>query len=91
MPSASAALLVVDMLNPYDHEDAGALAGHAATVVEPLADLIARAREDDEFALIYVNDNLGPGRAAAAWLAERFGDPLPAALAPADARVGIGP
>lgn len=59
MPSASAALLVVDMLNPYDHEDAGALAAHAATVVEPLADLIARAREDDDIALIYVNDNLG--------------------------------
>lgn len=30
-------------------------------------------------------------RGLAAWLAERFGDPLPAALAPADARVGLGP
>lgn len=57
MPSA--ALLVVDMLNPYDHADAGALAAHASAVVGPLAGLVERAREDDEFALIYVNDNLG--------------------------------
>jgi len=56
MPSA--ALLVVDMLNPYDHEDADVLADHAATVVEPLAQLIERAREQD-VDVIYVNDNLG--------------------------------
>lgn len=56
-----AALLVVDMLNPYDHEDADALADHVADTIEPLADLIGRAREDpDETVdLIYVNDNLG--------------------------------
>ncbi len=57
MPSA--ALLVVDMLNPYDHEDADALAAHAATVVEPLAGLVERARDDEDVDLIYVNDNLG--------------------------------
>ncbi|MBS1868353.1 MAG: cysteine hydrolase [Actinobacteria bacterium] len=57
MPSA--ALLVVDMLNPYDHEDADALADHAAAVVAPLADLAALAREHDGVELIYVNDNLG--------------------------------
>ncbi|HEX4804361.1 MAG TPA: isochorismatase family cysteine hydrolase [Conexibacter sp.] len=57
MPSA--ALLVVDMLNPYDHEDADALAAHAASVVGPLADLAERARDDDDVDLIYVNDNLG--------------------------------
>ena len=56
MPSA--ALLVIDMLNPYDHEDADALADNAAAVVEPLADLVRRARED-EVELIYVNDNMG--------------------------------
>lgn len=56
MPSA--ALLVVDMLNPYDHDDADALADHAAGIVEPLADLVRRAREDG-VDLIYVNDNLG--------------------------------
>lgn len=58
MPSA--ALLVVDMLSPYDHEDADALAEHAAQVVEPLADLVARARERERGPdLVYVNDNLG--------------------------------
>jgi nicotinamidase-related amidase len=56
MPSA--ALLVVDMLNPYDHEDADALAGNVTPIVEPLTDLIARAREDD-LDVVYVNDNLG--------------------------------
>jgi nicotinamidase-related amidase len=56
MPSA--ALLVVDMLNPYDHEDGDLLADHAAEVVEPLANLIARARSAD-VDVIYVNDNLG--------------------------------
>ena len=56
MPSV--ALLVVDMLNPYDHDDAEALADHAAGIVEPLADLVRRAREDG-VDLIYVNDNLG--------------------------------
>ena len=56
MPSA--ALLVVDMLNPYDHEDADVLADNAAAIVAPLADLVGRARED-EVDLIYVNDNLG--------------------------------
>jgi nicotinamidase-related amidase len=57
MPSA--ALLVVDMLNPYDHEDADVLADHAARIVEPLAGLIERAREDDAVEVIYVNDNMG--------------------------------
>src|SRR5689334_4391418 len=56
MPSA--ALLVVDMLNPYDHDDADALADHAAAIVEPLADLVRRAREAD-VDVIYVNDNMG--------------------------------
>ena len=55
---SSAALLVVDMLNPYDHEDADALAESAAAAVATLADLIRRAREN-ELEVIYVNDNLG--------------------------------
>ncbi len=56
MPSA--ALLVVDMLNTYDHEDGDVLADHAAEIVEPLARLIGRAREA-EVDVIYVNDNMG--------------------------------
>lgn len=58
MPAA--ALLVVDMLNPYDHADADALASSAADAVEPLRDLIARAQaRADDLDLVYVNDNLG--------------------------------
>jgi nicotinamidase-related amidase len=59
MSGARAALLVVDMLNPYEHEDADALTDSVAAIVAPLADLIGRAREDDAVELIYVNDNLG--------------------------------
>ena len=52
----SGALIVIDMLNPYDHEDAEVLADNVETIVEPLAGLIARAR-DTELDVIYVNDN----------------------------------
>jgi nicotinamidase-related amidase len=51
-----AALLVIDMLNPYEHEDADALAESVATIVRPLSELIARACESDAVELIYVND-----------------------------------
>ena len=51
-----AALLVIDMLNPYEHDDADVLADSVATIVEPLAGLIARARETEEVELVYVND-----------------------------------
>jgi nicotinamidase-related amidase len=64
------ALLVVDMLNPYDHEDADALARNVEPVVEPIAALVARARREG-IALIYVNDNYGDWSASAAELAER--------------------
>jgi len=53
------ALLVVDMLNPYEHEDADALASSVAQIVEPLAGLIDRVRSSDDVDLIYVNDNYG--------------------------------
>jgi nicotinamidase-related amidase len=51
------ALLVIDMLNPYDHEDAELLARSAEAVVGPLAELIGRARERDDVSVIWVNDN----------------------------------
>jgi nicotinamidase-related amidase len=53
------ALVVVDMLNPYRHEDADALADSVAGIVEPLAGLIDRARDRDGVDVIYVNDNYG--------------------------------
>jgi nicotinamidase-related amidase len=53
------AVLVIDMLNTYDHEDADVLAGHVADIVDPLAGLISRARDRDDVDLVYVNDNYG--------------------------------
>jgi nicotinamidase-related amidase len=53
------AVLVIDMLNTYRHEDADRLARNVAEMVQPLAGLIARARERDDVDLIYVNDNYG--------------------------------
>lgn len=70
MPTA--ALLVVDMLNPYDHEDADVLAEHVAPIVEPLRELIARVRASRSAVdLIYVNDNLGDFAASRHDLVER--------------------
>jgi nicotinamidase-related amidase len=54
----SAALIVIDMLNPYDHEDAEPLKESVKGMVEPLRELIDTAREHD-FPLVYVNDNNG--------------------------------
>jgi nicotinamidase-related amidase len=51
-----AALVVIDMLNPYEHQDAERLCLSVERVVEPLRRLVARVRERD-VPLIYVNDN----------------------------------
>ncbi|MFF4190081.1 cysteine hydrolase family protein [Nonomuraea sp. NPDC001831] len=56
---ARSALVVIDMLNPYEHQDAERLARQVEPIVEPLADLVARARERDDVELVYVNDNYG--------------------------------
>jgi nicotinamidase-related amidase len=53
------ALLVIDMFNTYKHPDAEDLAGNAEEIVEPIADLIARAAGRDDVELVYVNDNYG--------------------------------
>jgi nicotinamidase-related amidase len=53
------ALLVIDMLNAYQHEDADALADSVAEIVEPLAGLIGRVRDRGDVDVIYVNDNYG--------------------------------
>jgi len=68
------AVLVVDMLNQYDHEDAEILAASVADIVVPLAELLSRTRERDDVDLIYVNDNYGDFTAD-------FNDLLQAALA----------
>jgi nicotinamidase-related amidase len=52
------ALIVTDMLNPYDHEDADVLADNVAGMVHTVAGLVAEAGESD-VELVYVNDNYG--------------------------------
>ena len=52
------ALVVVDMLNPYDHEDAERLTRSVERIVDPVTGLIARARAED-VEVVYVNDNYG--------------------------------
>jgi nicotinamidase-related amidase len=46
------AVLVIDMLNSYRHEDAEKLAPSVADIVDPLAGLISAARECDDVHLI---------------------------------------
>ncbi|MBV8860891.1 MAG: cysteine hydrolase [Mycobacterium sp.] len=53
------ALLVVDMLNSYQHRDADQLIPNVEKIIDPLADLLRRAREADDVDLVYVNDNYG--------------------------------
>jgi len=52
------ATIIIDMLNPYDHEDGEALAEHVRDRIEPLRTLIA-ATPQAGAELVYVNDNHG--------------------------------
>jgi nicotinamidase-related amidase len=56
---STTAVLVIDMLNTYDHPDAEALAASVADVLDSVTQLISTARERDDVELIYVNDNRG--------------------------------
>jgi nicotinamidase-related amidase len=53
------AVLVIDMLNPYRHQDAERLAPNVANIIDPLVLLISRSRDRKDVDLIYVNDNYG--------------------------------
>ncbi|SNT63817.1 hypothetical protein SAMN05216276_110512 [Streptosporangium subroseum] len=53
------AVIVVDMLNPYDHEDADTLEKSVEQILEPLAGLMRRAHRHRDARLIVVNDNHG--------------------------------
>ena len=55
-------MLVIDMLNAYRHPDADRLASNTADIIEPLTELIARARTDEDVDVVYVNDNSGTSR-----------------------------
>ncbi|GAA3075630.1 isochorismatase [Streptosporangium carneum] len=52
-------MIVIDMLNPYDHQDAEALTASVERIVGPLADLVGRAHRREDVDLVYVNDNHG--------------------------------
>ena len=53
------AVLVVDMMNTYQHPDAEVLVPNVAKIIDPLADLVRPRAESDDVDLIYVNDNYG--------------------------------
>jgi nicotinamidase-related amidase len=58
------ALIIVDMINRYDHEDADRCIAGARRAVPVIAQLASRMRERSE-PVIYVNDNYG------AWSSDR--------------------
>jgi nicotinamidase-related amidase len=64
------ALLVIDMLNPYEHDDAEELAGSVADAVPAVSKLVQRAH-DGVTSVIYVNDNYGDWNSSAEQLAQR--------------------
>lgn len=68
--ASATALLVVDMLNPYEHEHADRLAEHVSEVLPAVEDLIDRAAEA-EVPIVWVNDNFGDWNSSAEELAQR--------------------
>jgi nicotinamidase-related amidase len=66
----ASAVCVVDMLNPYDHEDAELLTANVEGVLESIAGLVERARREGA-EVIYVNDNYGDWNSSQEELAER--------------------
>jgi nicotinamidase-related amidase len=66
---ARSAVIVVDMLNPYEHEDAEQLLESVEDVIDPIAALVARASEQG-VEIIYVNDNYGDWNSSQEELAE---------------------
>ncbi|HKP88742.1 MAG TPA: isochorismatase family cysteine hydrolase [Thermoleophilaceae bacterium] len=67
------ALVVVDMLNTYDHEDADELTANVEPVVPRIRALLDRA-EESGIEVIYVNDNYGNWNSSAPELVERACD-----------------
>ena len=65
------ALVVVDMLSTYEHEDAETLTRSVREVLPNIEQLIARAREADDVEIVYVNDLYGHWNAGRAELLER--------------------
>ena len=83
----SSALVVIDMLNAYDFDDADKLAESVREVLPNIRALLDRAREED-VPIVYVNDNYGHWNSSADELLEtarrgRFPD-LVEEIAPED-------
>jgi nicotinamidase-related amidase len=53
------AVVVVDMMNTYQHSDAEELIPNVEKIMDPLADLLRRARKADGVDVVYINDNYG--------------------------------
>lgn len=53
------AVLVVDMLNTYQHDDAELLVPNVEDIIDSITHIVGRACERDDVDLIYVNDNYG--------------------------------
>jgi nicotinamidase-related amidase len=66
----TAGLIVVDMLNPYEHEDAERLTDSVQRMLDDLRALIAAAREEG-LRIVYVNDNHGDWTAGPKDIAQR--------------------
>jgi nicotinamidase-related amidase len=64
------ALAVIDMLSPYDFEDAEKVAESAASAVPRICALVERAR-DEGVPVIYVNDNYGDWNSSVQELVDR--------------------
>jgi nicotinamidase-related amidase len=67
---AGPALIVIDMLNPYEHDEGDELAENVARAVPGIRELVRRA-SDASAPVIYVNDNYGDWNSSAEELAER--------------------
>jgi nicotinamidase-related amidase len=70
MTGETMALIIIDMLNTYEHEDGEALKESARRAVPAIAALLAKAREQDA-RIVYVNDNHGDWTAGRSELIER--------------------
>jgi nicotinamidase-related amidase len=64
------ALLVVDMLNPYEHPEADRLAERVGDALPGVRTLLRRAA-DEEIPVVYVNDNYGDWNSSSEELASR--------------------
>jgi len=76
---SSSALIVIDMLNPYEHDDAEPLKESVEHILPALQRQIEVARERDG-AIVYVNDNHGDWSAGRPELVERALDGAAPAL-----------